>query len=468
VEDPYYFAHEGDLRRPFFAAKMIYQIACLREYYDSLPTAKKYINAEEAGEYKQRLPKTMRSKKHEINTVYIYDPLDYACKRSYVEVFSVPNSTGTTHGAQLTILDYPNFLLTKGDHINYYDSEKKTRFTSFYGFIKTKLNFSYKNTDTDNRKARIPQDSLNTLPIYSHTSKNTQSVYVREAKKRVKEITDTDTNDVEIIFPTNHKDALAMLHRFVRHPRIANNFSDFQDAIVQPESTTTSTTSLHSLLLFHSGLSPCLNNGLLSIKVAYTTVLEIHGNNKRFIDAFIRQYFWREFQFYCFINMEIYTSLVCANNNNTDNNNNNKCDRIVHKTNKLRKKTLLDTNWYDETSTDNFIIVNDAIAFTKKYGYLNHIWRLMVTGTTMLMQGISLHDIYRWHLEFACDSHEWVMVQNVYGMIGGMGNTTHKLYIHSSNYLRKMSDGAYFGNKDSKDSLAYDDLYYEFKKKMRI
>ena len=57
-------------------------------------------------------------------------------------------------------------------------------------------------------------------------------------------------------------------------------------------------------------------------------------------------------------------------------------------------------------------------------------------GCLMMMMGIYPRDVYEWFMEFAVDSYDWVMVNNVYSMAlysdGGL--TTSKAYAASSNY----------------------------------
>ena len=71
-------------------------------------------------------------------------------------------------------------------------------------------------------------------------------------------------------------------------------------------------------------------------------------------------------------------------------------------------------------------------------------------------------EVYKWFMEFALDSYDWVMVNNVYGMIlfadGGL--TTSKPYISSSNYLLKMANGQF-----KKDGIWDEDmktLFYNY------
>lgn len=57
-------------------------------------------------------------------------------------------------------------------------------------------------------------------------------------------------------------------------------------------------------------------------------------------------------------------------------------------------------------------------------------------GSLMNLMGIHPDDVYAWFMEFAVDSYDWVMINNVYSMAlysdGGL--TTTKAYISSSNY----------------------------------
>jgi deoxyribodipyrimidine photolyase-related protein len=66
----------------------------------------------------------------------------------------------------------------------------------------------------------------------------------------------------------------------------------------------------------------------------------------------------------------------------------------------------------------------------------------MVIGNFALLCEIDPDEVYRWFMEMAIDSYDWVMTPNVYGMsqFADGGLITTKPYISSSNYVRKMSD----------------------------
>jgi deoxyribodipyrimidine photolyase-related protein len=84
----------------------------------------------------------------------------------------------------------------------------------------------------------------------------------------------------------------------------------------------------------------------------------------------------------------------------------------------------------------------------------------MVIGNFMLLSEIKREDGFRWFMEFAIDSYEWVMYQNVYDMVffSTGGKTTHKAYISGSPYIRRMTN--YSKGKWTK---RWDDLYNQFR-----
>ena len=88
----------------------------------------------------------------------------------------------------------------------------------------------------------------------------------------------------------------------------------------------------------------------------------------------------------------------------------------------------------------------------------------MIMTNFMCLFGLKPHDGYKWFMEFAIDSYDWVMVYNVYsmGLYADGGMTTSKPYISSSNYLLKMSD-----YKKGEWSKKWDAFYWTFVGKHR-
>jgi deoxyribodipyrimidine photolyase-related protein len=167
--------------------------------------------------------------------------------------------------------------------------------------------------------------------------------------------------------------------------------------------------------LFHSALSSSLNVGLLNplevIRVAESkTAVSLAAR-----EGFIRQILgWREFE------RLIYHRL----------------GETIRKQNYFRHTRRISPHWYKGTT--GIAPLDDAIYMAFRYGYLHHILRLMVVSNLMNLSQIHPDDVYRWFMEFAVDSWDWVMVGNVYsmGLYADGGLTTTKVYISSSHYTQ--------------------------------
>lgn len=221
---------------------------------------------------------------------------------------------------------------------------------------------------------------------------------------------------------TSRRSALAKLNDFCAQ-RLAK-FGPYEDAIDSQET-----------FLFHSVLSPYLNNGLITPDEVLDKALEAWQENDipfSSIEGLVRQIIgWREFLKGIYNHYEL-----------------NK--------NYFGHQRKLKAHWYEGTT--GIPPLDDAIHKAQKHGYTHHIERLMVVGNIMLMTGIDPEEVYRWFMEMYVDSADWVMAPNVFGMSqfadGGIFAT--KPYISGSNYLRKMShydkgdwctimDGLYWG-----------------------
>jgi deoxyribodipyrimidine photolyase-related protein len=159
------------------------------------------------------------------------------------------------------------------------------------------------------------------------------------------------------------------------------------------------------------------------------------------VEGFVRQIIgWRE---HCRLTYEIYYN-------------------TMKKTNILHSKWKLGEHWYKGTT--GIKPIDDAIHIGFQYGYLHHILRLMVMGTSMLMLDVNPDEAIKWFYEMSCDSYEWNMINNVKCMAmwsdGGKLYTT-KPYISTSNYLLRMSDY----KRDGKWDKVWDGMYWIFLKR---
>lgn len=321
-----------------------------------------------------------------------------------------------------TFVESPGFLLTKQTYEEYREKTVKFFFNPFYMFGKAKLGLipDVKSTDAQNRsKLKEEAPSIPDLP-------ETDKKYIRAARRILGKFADNPGDSRDFIFPVTHATAKKRLVDFIRNR--FSKFGTYQDAISQDP------------FMFHSILSTSLNIGLLTPLDVVEAIKKAKGIPMNSYEGFIRQLFWREYQRYTYI------YFYAANQNH----------------NHFGGTKRLTAAWYDGTT--GIDPLDFAIRTGFKYGYLHHIMRLMVVGNYMNLMGMHPKEGFRWFMEFACDSYEWVMCQNVLGMAfyADGGVTMRRPYISSSNYILRMS---HF--KKGAWSDKWDKLYRAFLKKHR-
>ncbi|MCP9750415.1 cryptochrome/photolyase family protein [Ferruginibacter sp. HRS2-29] len=254
-----------------------------------------------------------------------------------------------------------------------------------------------------------------------------ENKFVTEAKDYVKKYFPGNYGETDHFFyPVNPEDAALWLQDFFE--KRFEKFGVYEDAIVSNEH-----------FLYHSGLSPMLNTGLLTPQYVIDKSIEFAEKNLvplNSLEGFLRQIMgWREYI------------------------------RIVYERESVKQRTrnfwgferkIPASFWKAETG---IVPLDDVIRKVLKTGYCHHIERLMVLGNFMLLCEFDPDDVYRWFMELFIDSYDWVMVPNTYGMTqfadGGLMTT--KPYISGSNYLLKMSD-----HKKGEWSEIWDGLFWRF------
>ena len=407
VEDTLFF---GDEKYPakFHKKKLAYQRACLKNYQDFLTRKRykaEYIDYTFLKDDYEELFKIL--KKDNIDFVHFVDPVDFIAEKRLVRL-------AEKYKIELKKYHSPSFL-SREDWLKKYFANKEGYFLNkFYIKQRKRLNilidenekpvggkWSY---DTENRK-KLPKNV--TTPKIDFGSENE---YVKEAKLYIEKILPDNPGEIENnYFPTNHREAVKWLNHFLDNR--FKYFGDYQDAIVKEES-----------FLFHSLISPMLNNGLLTpdevvqrtIEYAEKTNVDLNA-----LEGFLRQIIgWREFI------MAVY-----------------KFDGVHQRNSNFFKNTnpLPKSFYYGTTGIEP---IDKTIQKLLNTGYNHHIERLMILGNFMLLCEIHPTEVYKWFMEMYIDSYDWVMVPNVYGMSqfadGGLMST--KPYISSSNYILKMSD----------------------------
>lgn len=333
-----------------------------------------------------------------INNYVYFDPVD---------AIEMPNES--------TMIESPNFLLTKQHYMQYREKTTKFFFNPFYMWGKVIIDVlpNVKSMDKMNRKKMPHTTVTNKLPRIVHckgdgagagkgVGSGDKSCLLKSSMAYVeKHFGDNIGNLDGFVYPTTHKDAKRFLNHFVT--KNLKNFGIYQDAIDKEQS-----------FLFHSILSSSINIGLLTpadvVKVVMKKKKPLNS-----IEGFIRQLFWREYQRYCYIY----------------------CD---FKGNYFGNRKKLTKKWY--TGNVGIEPVDVCIRRGIDTGYLHHIERLMIVGNYMNLFGLHPREGYRWFMEFSIDSYDWVMHQNVYDMVFFVtgGATMRRPYCSTSNYVLKMSN----------------------------
>lgn len=394
---------------------------------------------------------------------YMYDAVDITLNRA-------ANTHCKRHGIALTWFDTPLFIASMDELLTIHKDKfasgnKRLLQTTFYSelrrnhhilmtddgkWVGNKLTF-----DVENRKP-LPRGQEATIPDFRKSNGErsaTERRMIREGIERLRHYfkdhpgIDGDIDYSHIDF--TRAGALKRLARFCRERLV--HFGDYQDAMVASfqdmhtaysqdalvassqdaltvSSQDSNTSHVHdNFILYHSGISHLLNIGLLTPMDVVDKVIEEWSKNRDTIpiasvEGFIRQVIgWREYSRYIYVFW----------------------GEKIRAMNAMKATRKLTSAWYDGTT--GWTPVDMTIRQAFRTGYLHHIQRLMVMGNIMNLMQFHPHEVYRWFMEFAIDSYEWVMVYNVYSMIlyadGGL--TTTKPYISSSAYLYKMSNGRF-------------------------
>ncbi len=421
IEDPLFFGDKERIKN-FTKLKLVLHRASMKYYEDYLddeikPKSVKYIEYNDAKKYSY-----LKKLKKEDN-IYMFDPCDHLLVKRITKI-KKPN-----------ILDTPLFLLSN-DNMKEYEKEKGKSKTFFHKHFYEwqlkndpggiKVPYIKKSYDEENRKP--PGKQLKVPTFIGDKVNDNDSKYVKEAKKYVDKNFKSNYGDVEnFFFPITHKTSNKWLKDFVK-VRL-KNFGTYQDAILQNEP-----------FMFHSLLSSMINIGLLPPSEVLEEVINYYEKNKKEVkinnyEGFVRQLIgWREYERMLYV--LDYDNLTSSNY--------------------FGNKKRLNSKWY--TGDTGLKPVDDTIKKAFKNGYLHHIERLMVMLNIMNLARFHPRQIYNWFMEFACDSYDWVMVGNVYGMGYFATNTMRKPYLSTSNYIRQMTD---YKNDDHWNEV-WDALFYKF------
>jgi len=356
-------------------------------------------------------------KKHyKVHYIEFHEKMDYD---DYI-VFDMVDRIKLPH--HYTIIETPNFLLDKTSYEKFYNKngkKQKVIFNNFYMWSKKELNLypELKSQDKLNRE-KFKETKIPSIP------KITQDSYINEAKKYITKHFPKNYGNVDNFnYPIDRPTAMKWLKHFIKYK--FKKFGPYQDFVVKDNS-----------YMYHSVLSSSINIGLITpldvinLIKKYKSKIPINS-----FEGFLRQLFWREYQRYCYIYIK-FTGNYFGN------------------------KKRLTKAWYNGTT--GIEPIDDMIVDGFDKAYIHHIGRLMFIGNYMNLSGIAPKEGFKWFMEFAIDSYEWVMHQNVYEMVFFLtgGNTMRKPYISSSNYIVNMSN-----YKRGEWADKWDTMYHNFLKK---
>ena len=408
VEEPLFFSDKQRVEK-FQGLKLVLHRASMKMYEDYLTSQgleTTYIEFHDM----DRLHTAIAG----CRNVLYYDVVDHLLQKRIDELLK-------TYNKKATMLETQLFICQNGELDEFVQSrkDKKRKYfqTDFYRWQRKRLNILM-DEDGDYLGGKLSYDKENRSPmpksgfqkIKYHQTKTNE--YIQEAQKYVSETFEFYGNVENIAhIAFDFAGAKAKLRDFLRNRLF--DFGNYEDAIDQ-----------ENPFVYHSILSSSLNIGIITPGYVVDEALKYYyahsdtiGIND--IEGFIRQIIgWREY--YRMVYVYLYDKLVGQN--------------LLGNTRELTEL------WYSgETGIEP---VDESIQIAFKYGYLHHIIRLMIVGQFMLLCEIHPKDIYRWFMEFAIDSYDWVMIPNVYGMVGynDGGGTTTKPYVSSSNYVLRMSN----------------------------
>lgn len=311
----------------------------------------------------------------------------------------------------LHMLDTPRFILREVELKKYTGPQVQT---SFYRWMRNKYNIlsdigGKLTYDKENREGPSKNMERDLPEEYRLSASEMQ--FVKEAIKYVAQAIPngdliTWNDGVKLKFPISRRGALKVLNQFIKEK--LTRFGTYQDAIV-----------IGSSFMYHAALSPMLNIGLITpVEVIQSVIKQFSAMTARMrathihnVEGFVRQIIgWREYCRYTYSRNDPFVNVFKMSN-------------------------PLSAKWYSSFGIEP---VDACIAKAFKYGYLHHTERLMICANFMLYFNTDPHAIYRWFMEFALDSYDWVMDFNVFKMVCYSG--TSKPYICSSRYLLKMSN----------------------------
>lgn len=409
-------------RYRYHKAKIAYMLTCMREFRDYLLShnvAVEYYDIEHNTSFEHVI---QSSQEH----ITLYEPSDKSFRQQLYRYFS-------QFGIEYEVLDSPHFLTTSARAVEYLQSQKnkQLKMHDFYIHQRKTFNILMKGDqpfmgtysfDEENRKKLPKNHSVQNSPIQFKTKNYSEVVdYVNRTFAQ-----NSGELQSSSYFPLNYEQAITAFENFLEYR--LRLFGPYEDAL-----------STKDPFLYHSGLSACMNNGILSPHDILNRLETYLRENYQFsiyqptsidcissIEGYIRQIIgWREW-------IKIMSEYVYQD---------------ISSYNFFDSHHALPDYFWDLNNLQSYRAsmpypIYNALKNLHQTGYNHHIERLMVLANYMTITEIDPKEMYSWFMSMYVDAYEWVMVPNVFGMgsfaDGGIFAT--KPYIAGGNYIKKMSD----------------------------
>lgn len=346
----------------------------------------------------------------------------------------------TLFGVAVEIRADTRFLVSHAEFAAWADDRKQLVMEDFYRAMRRRTGLLMDgdkpaggrwNFDKDNRKP-AKADMLMPRPEMFAPDAITQEVVALVARM----FPDNPGSLAKFDYAVTAAQAERQADRFFRDA--LHDFGRYEDAMVTGERH-----------LWHSILSPYINNGLLDpldlcrraeaeYRAGRAPLNSVEGYIRQIIGwrEYVRGIYWREGPTYVERNF------------------------LDH------HRPLPGFYWSGETDMH---CLREVIGQTLATAHAHHIQRLMVAGNFALLIGADPAQVHLWYLEIYLDAYEWVELPNTLGMsqYGDGGLLGSKPYVSSGAYINRMSD--YCGTcrydvtkRVGPDACPFNALYWDF------
>lgn len=408
VEEPLYFGVDQEFPLKLHKQKLILLRASMRRYVEEVlwPNGIKvdYIELDvfmRSGDILDRFKK--------YDQLQVFDPVHEVLTQRLLLARRQQEKMPT-----ILFLPSPNFYLQDQEVRAFMQQTHKELFAEFYQWQRERFNVLIGNdykplggawmlgaVDADGKK--MPADVR--APGFAVFGDNQ---WVTDATAYVDEHFPDNPGSTEFIWPTNHQEAATWLREFIENR--LDNYALYPEAF-----------DAEIAWAFHSGLSPCLNNGLLSPQQVVGAALDRHAATPvplESLELFIRNIMGRR---------ELARGTYVVRHRESLNGS-------------LQHKRRMTPEWY--SGALGIPPFDDLVARLLRRGYANQPERTLLAGNLMLLAEIEPLEIARWLGELCVDADDWNVTSTVYDWFhfSGAGNIGEKrLPFTSSNYLLQVS-----------------------------